>query len=71
MRQAIETMLAAAHDQSVARQIVEGYQRTPPAIPDEWGWIDDMGDGATAEVLWRLDEEERRGGSELGAATAC
>jgi hypothetical protein len=64
IRQAIETMLAAARDQSVARQIVEGYQRMPPATPDEWGRIDDLGDAATAEVLWRLDEEERRQGSQ-------
>jgi hypothetical protein len=62
VRQAVEMMLASNHHRDLGRSIVEGYQRTPPLIPDAWGRLDDVGDAATAEVLWRLDEEERRKG---------
>lgn len=62
VRQAVETMLASTQEQIEGRQIVEGYQRVPPAIPDEWGRVDLLGDRATVEVLWRLDQEELREG---------
>ena len=49
---------------AIGRQIAEGYTRVPQATPDEWGLIGDLTDRATADVLVRLDAEERQAGAE-------
>lgn len=48
---------------SIGRRIAEGYARVPPATPDEWGDLPALTDRATADVLVRLDAEERATGA--------
>ena len=60
IREAITEHLAANGQAVIARQIVEGYQRVPPATPDAWGELEREQDEATLELLQRLDAEERR-----------
>lgn len=62
IRSAIERFLTDDAEAVVTRQIVEGYRRTPQARPEEWGDLRRHGDDATAEVLRRLDAEERDAG---------
>jgi len=47
---------------SIGRQIADGYARIPPATPDEWGDLGDATDRATADLLHRLDADERQAG---------
>ncbi len=47
---------------STGRQIAEGYERMPPGQPDDWGDVDALTDRATADLLGRLDAEERAAG---------
>ena len=49
-------------DREAARRGV--YTRIPPAVPDEWGDLAAMADQASADLLRRLDAEERRQGRE-------
>ena len=48
------------YDSSIGRQIVDGYTRIPPAVPDQWGDLAAMADQASVDLLRRLDAEERR-----------
>jgi Arc/MetJ-type ribon-helix-helix transcriptional regulator len=64
IRTAVEQFLEKDEEAAVGRQIVAGYERIPPATPDEWGDLSDMGDEATADLLHRLDAEERAAGHE-------
>lgn len=63
IREVLEEHLQAQGRVAVGRQIAEGYARVPPATPDEWGRVDDLTDRATADVLVRLDAEERNAGA--------
>lgn len=47
---------------AIGRQIAGGYRRVPPSEPDEWGDLAALGDRATADLLTRLDAEERAQG---------
>lgn len=58
LREAVTRYFASADE--VDRAIVEAYTRVPPGTPDAWGDIEVEGDRAGAELLARLDEEERR-----------
>ena len=62
IRRAIEEFLANNEQALVGRQIVDGYKRIPPATPDEWGEVQDVTNGATVDLLHRLDAEERARG---------
>jgi len=62
IRTAVERFLADEAEASVTRQIVEGYRRQGQAHPDAWGEPARHGDTGTAEVLRRLDVEEREAG---------
>jgi hypothetical protein len=59
IREAITEHLGASQQVAITRQIVEGYQRVPPATPDAWGDLESLQDEATLELLQRLDAEER------------
>jgi len=62
IRTVLEAYLATEGHAAVGRSIVEGYTRLPPATPDEWGDLSPVTDRATADVLVRLDAEERASG---------
>lgn len=62
IRQAIEAHLTESVERSIGRRIVEGYERVPPETPDAWGNLADLADSSTAELLERLDVEERKQG---------
>lgn len=64
VREALEAHLAEQRERSIGQEIADGYRRTPPATPDEWGDLDALGDAAAAELLHRLDAEEHRQGHE-------
>jgi Arc/MetJ-type ribon-helix-helix transcriptional regulator len=64
IRRAVEDFLKRDREAQAAREIVEGYKRIPPATPDEWGDLAGVTDGATVDVLHRLDAEERSQGHE-------
>jgi len=62
IRSALEDFLGADREAAVGRAIADGYRRLPPATPDEWGDLAAMTDRATADLLHRLDAEERAAG---------
>jgi hypothetical protein len=62
IREILAEHVTAHREDLIDRRIVEGYQRVPPARPDAWGDLGEVTDQATADLLQRLDEEERRGG---------
>ena len=62
IRAALEDFLRSDREALVDRQIVEGYRRIPPGVPDEWGDLAAMADEATADLLHRLNAEERAAG---------
>ena len=62
IRVVLQEYLDGQVERSIGRQIAEGYARVPPATPDEWGDLSRMTDQATADLLVRLDAEERDGG---------
>lgn len=62
IRTAIEEFLRKDEEAVVGSQIIAGYKRIPPATPDEWGELSEVTDRATADVLNRLDAEERTAG---------
>jgi predicted transcriptional regulator len=64
VREVLSDYLASRREAALSQRIVEGYRRIPPARPDEWGELGELGDHATADLLQRLDAEERRGGHE-------
>ena len=64
IRTAVEQFLEKDEEAAVGRQIVAGYERIPPGTPDEWGDLSDISDRATADLLHRLDAEERAAGHE-------
>lgn len=64
IREAVAAFLGATREAVLARSIVEGYKRVPPATPDEWGDLEAMSDVATRETLQRLDKEERERGEQ-------
>lgn len=64
IRSALEEFLRHDHEAVISRQIVDGYTRVPPAVPDEWGDLAAMADQASVDLLRRLDAEERRQGRE-------
>ncbi|MDQ6725370.1 MAG: ribbon-helix-helix domain-containing protein [Actinomycetota bacterium] len=64
IRTVLEEHLDSHGRVAIGRQIAEGYARVPPATPDEWGYVSDLTDRATADVLVRLDAEERNAGME-------
>lgn len=64
IRAAVEDFLSRDQEAVMAREIVEGYKLIPPVTPDEWGDLAQVTDQATADVLHRLDAEERAEGHE-------
>lgn len=62
IRSVLGDFLAAQSQAAIGRQIADGYRRVPPATPDEWGDLSAMTDRATADLLVRLDAEERAAG---------
>ncbi len=64
IRRVLREFLSADQQATISRRIVEGYARILPATPDEWGDPGEMADRATADLLHRLDAEERRAGHE-------
>lgn len=62
VREAVERHLAERQERSIGQQIADGYRRIPPATPDEWGDLEPLADAAAAELLHRLDAEERQQG---------
>lgn len=62
IRRVLEEFLAGQAEASIGSQIAEGYRRIPPATPDQWGDLSQMTDQATADLLVRLDAEERAAG---------
>jgi Arc/MetJ-type ribon-helix-helix transcriptional regulator len=64
IRTAVEQFLEKDEGAALGRQIADGYERIPPGTPDEWGDLSDITDRATADLLHRLDAEERAAGHE-------
>jgi hypothetical protein len=62
IRAILQDYLDAQAEASVGRRIADGYRRVPPATPDEWGDLSRLTDQATADLLVRLDVEERAAG---------
>lgn len=62
IRDLLKRALAEQEAAAVGRRIAEGYERVPPATPDEWGDLRDATDRAAVELLQRLDAEERASG---------
>jgi Arc/MetJ-type ribon-helix-helix transcriptional regulator len=62
IRAAVEEFLKKDEEADLGRRIVAGYERIPPATPDEWGDLSEVTDRATVDVLHRLDAEERAAG---------
>jgi hypothetical protein len=62
IREALDGYLAERRERDLARSIVEGYTRIPPATPDEWGDPEAQADRSTLELLRRLDAEEHASG---------
>jgi predicted transcriptional regulator len=62
IRAVLQDYLDDQAEASIGHQIAEGYRRLPPATPDEWGDLSAMVDQATADLLVRLDAEERSAG---------
>lgn len=62
IRTALEDFLRSDQESVVGEEIVDGYKRIPPATPDEWGDLAQVTDNATADLLHRLDAEERTQG---------
>jgi hypothetical protein len=62
IREAIEYHLAQRGRAAALRRYTEGYQRMPPAVPDEWGDPEEEADRHGRELAQRLDAEERAAG---------
>lgn len=62
IRQVLEQFLDREGEAAVGCRIAEGYRRIPPATPDEWGGLADVTDRSTADLLARLDAEEKAAG---------
>jgi len=64
IRDVLQDFLDTQAAASIGRQIAEGYARVPPGRPDAWGDLASLTDQGTADVLNRLDAEERAAGQE-------
>ncbi len=64
IRQVLQAHLDAEAEDSIGRRIAEGYERVPPATPDEWGDLSEMTAQAAVDLFVRLDAEERAAGHE-------
>jgi predicted transcriptional regulator len=64
IRAVLHEFLSADREAAIGRRIAEGYRRLPPASPDEWGDLAALTHEATADLLHRLDAEERAAGHE-------
>ncbi|MBK5228910.1 MAG: CopG family transcriptional regulator [Actinobacteria bacterium] len=64
IREIIDNYLATTEELKIGAQIAAGYQKIPPATPDEWGDLAALMDRSTADLLQRLDAEERRQGND-------
>lgn len=62
IRTALEEFLRKDQETTIGAQIVEGYERIPPATPDQWGDLEELTDTATADLLHRLDAEDDASG---------
>ncbi len=62
VRDVLEDFLAGDREAQIARRIVEGYERIPPATPDAWGDQHAVTDESAVDLLHRLDAEEREAG---------
>jgi len=59
VREAVVAYLADTTEAAISKQIVDGYTRMPPGVPDEWGDLGTQADTATRETMQRLDAEDR------------
>ncbi len=57
IREAVEAHLAEDHDAEVSRRIIEGYERVPQAVCDEWGDPGSFVAAAARDVHRRLEAE--------------
>lgn len=64
IRSTLEEHLHSRSEELISRRIVAGYERIPPAAPDEWGDPSSLADRAVGDLLQRLDAEERTQGHE-------
>ena len=64
IRAAVEQYLAAVRSADVGAQIVEGYRRIPPGVPDGWGDMAAIAADSTSRLNARLDAEEAAAGFE-------
>lgn len=62
IRTILQEHLATRGRVAIGRQIAAGYTRVPPLTPDAWGDLSAVTDQATADLLVRLDAEERVAG---------
>lgn len=62
VREAVERYFADVGEVAIDREIVAGYRRIPPGIPDGWADVEELGDRGTRELGRRLDHEEREAG---------
>jgi hypothetical protein len=62
IREFVVEGLARDSAAAVGERIAEGYRRMPQAEPDEWGDLAADLDGASDDLLARLDAEERKAG---------
>ena len=64
IRDLLEESLRDEREAEIDRQIIEGYTRMPPGLPDEWGDLGRETDDGLRDLFARLDVEERDAGFE-------
>lgn len=64
IREAIGSYISELRSNDIGQRIADGYMANPPQTPDVWGDPQSAGDVAAAEVVQRLDEEERTLGND-------
>jgi len=64
IRRVLREFLTANEHASIGRRIAVGYERIPAETPDESGDQSVIADRASADLLHRLDAEERTAGHE-------
>jgi hypothetical protein len=64
IRKVLQEFLPTTREAALGNQIADGYRRMPPATPDEWGDVGGIADQAVADLLHRLDAEDRAAGND-------
>jgi len=63
IRDAVEQYLGERGRAAQVHRYVEGYQRRPPSVPEEWGDLEHEAEMHGRELARRLDAEERETGN--------